>query len=334
MIEFSCENCGQKITVPRVHAGKRGKCPKCKQIVTIPEQITLDTKAKNNDTKSPGVELEISLKEQNLDRSAGEEETPEIAVQNRIDLKTIEKRKLPWLIDIFLYPISVPGLTMLGIYVFTPFILGLILSVLARALGALHPQMVLFLFPLGILFAIIRFIVSWYMIWYFGVCIQESGAGQIRAPETLTKGGGFDIVEMFFKSIRFLCCIVICFGPALAYRLTYEQGDNYFWLILAGGIFFFPMTLLSTVMFDSIIGLNPILIVTSIFSTFFQYCCVVVMFCIPVGIIAGMLIFLPKNTGFLIQLILRTVYAYQLLIAGHLLGDFFKRNEERLYWEV
>ncbi len=334
MIEFSCENCGQKITVPQVHAGKRGKCPKCKQIVAIPEQTTTDTKAKNNDTKSPVVELDISLKEQNLDRSAGEEETPEIAVQNRIDPEIIEKRKLPWLIDIFLYPISVPGLTMLGIFIFTPFILGLILSFLARALGALHPLMVLVLFPLGILFAIIRFIVSWYMIWYFGVCVQESAAGQIRAPETLTKGGGFDIVEMFFQSIRFLCCIVICFGPALAYSLTYEQGDNYFWLILAGGIFFFPMTLLSIVMFDSIIGLNPILIVTSIFSTFFQYCCVVVMFCIPVGIIAGMLIYLPKNTGFLIQLILRTVYAYQLLIAGHLLGDFFKRNEERLYWEV
>jgi hypothetical protein len=334
MIEFSCENCGQKITVPRVHAGKRGKCPKCKQIVTIPKQTTLDTRTKNNDTKSPGVELDISLKEQNLDRSAGEEETPEIAVQNRIDPETIEKRKLPWLIDIFLYPISVPGLTMLGIFIFTPFILGLILAVLARALGALNPLMVLVLFPLGILFVIIRFIVSWYMIWYFGVCVQESGAGQIRAPETLTKDGGFDIVEMFYQSIRFLCCIVICFGPAVAYYFTYKQVDRSFWLILTGGIFFFPMTLLSIVMFDSIIGLNPILIVTSIFSTFFQYCCVVVMFCIPVGIIAGMLIYLPKNTGFLIQLILRTVYAYQLLIAGHLLGDFFKRNEERLYWEV
>ena len=223
---------------------------------------------------------------------------------------------------------------MLGIFIFTPFILGLILSVLARALGALNPRMVLVLSPLALLFAVIRFIITWYMIWYFGVCVQESGAGQIRAPETLTKDGGFDIVEMFFQSIRFLCCIVICFGPILAYYFTYRQADRSFWLILTGGIFFFPMTLLSTVMFDSIIGLNPILIVTSIFSTFFQYCCVVVMFCIPIGIIAGMLVYLPKDTGWLMQIVLRTVYAYQLLIAGHLLGDFFKRNEERLYWEV
>ena len=334
MIKFSCENCGQKITVPRVHAGKRGKCPKCKQIVTIPEQITPDTEPKNNDTKPLGVELDISLKEENLDRSIGEEETPESGVQNRIDLEPIEKRKLPWLIDIFLYPISVPGLTMLAIFIFMPIGLDLILFVLAKVLGALYPRMVLVLLPLAILFAIIRFIVTWYMIWYFGVCVQESAAGQTRAPETLTKDGGFDVVEMFFQSIRFLCCIVICFGPVLAYYFTYREADRSFWLILTGGIFFFPMTLLSIVMFDSIRGLYPILIVTSIFSTFFQYCCVVVMFCIPVGIIAGMLIFLPEDTGFLIQLILRTVYAYQLLIAGHLLGDFFKRNEERLYWEV
>lgn len=329
MIKFSCENCGQKIIMPRIHAGKKGKCPKCKQIVAIPQQRTPDTNA-----KSPGVELEISLKEQNIDRSQCADETPESIVQNRIDIDPVEKRKLPWLIDIFLYPISVPGLTMLGIYVFMPIILGLILFVLARALGAIDPRMVFVLLPLGILFAIIRFIVTWYMIWYFGVCIHGSAAGQTRAPETLTLGGGTDVVEMFFQSIRFLCCIAICFGPALAYYLVYGQSDKYFWLIVIGGIFFFPMALLSTVMFDSIIGLNPFLIITSIFSTFFQYCCVVVMFCIPFGIIAAMLIYLPKDMGILVQIILRAVYAYQLLIAGHLLGDFFSRNEKKLYWEV
>lgn len=130
MIEFACENCGQKITVPRVHAGKKAKCPKCKQIVIIP-----GTKAKNDDTKSPEVELDISLKEQNLDRSAGEEEAPESAVQNRVDFVPIEKRKLPWLIDIFLYPISVPGLTMLAIFIFIPPVLKLILIFLPGLWG-------------------------------------------------------------------------------------------------------------------------------------------------------------------------------------------------------
>lgn len=36
MIRFRCGQCGQKIGVPEAHAGKRGKCPKCGAVVTIP----------------------------------------------------------------------------------------------------------------------------------------------------------------------------------------------------------------------------------------------------------------------------------------------------------
>ena len=35
MIKFYCK-CGQKIRVDDVHAGKKGKCPKCKAVVLIP----------------------------------------------------------------------------------------------------------------------------------------------------------------------------------------------------------------------------------------------------------------------------------------------------------
>ena len=36
MINFNCTNCGQKINVPVMHAGKKGKCPKCKTMLVIP----------------------------------------------------------------------------------------------------------------------------------------------------------------------------------------------------------------------------------------------------------------------------------------------------------
>jgi DNA-directed RNA polymerase subunit RPC12/RpoP len=35
-IKFHCESCGQSISVPQIHAGKKGKCPKCKNIVVVP----------------------------------------------------------------------------------------------------------------------------------------------------------------------------------------------------------------------------------------------------------------------------------------------------------
>ncbi len=36
MIEFICKNCGQKFKVSDQQAGKKGKCPKCKQTIIIP----------------------------------------------------------------------------------------------------------------------------------------------------------------------------------------------------------------------------------------------------------------------------------------------------------
>ncbi len=37
MMRFYCESCGQKIRVPEKHVGRKGKCPKCKNIINIPQ---------------------------------------------------------------------------------------------------------------------------------------------------------------------------------------------------------------------------------------------------------------------------------------------------------
>ena len=37
MIKFRCENCDQKFSVHKNNAGKKGRCPKCKNIVIVPE---------------------------------------------------------------------------------------------------------------------------------------------------------------------------------------------------------------------------------------------------------------------------------------------------------
>ena len=36
MIDFRCPNCSKKVSVADEHAGKRGKCPQCKQVMVIP----------------------------------------------------------------------------------------------------------------------------------------------------------------------------------------------------------------------------------------------------------------------------------------------------------
>jgi len=39
MISFRCKNCNQKIRTSEANAGKKGKCPKCKQAVVIPSAV-------------------------------------------------------------------------------------------------------------------------------------------------------------------------------------------------------------------------------------------------------------------------------------------------------
>lgn len=239
-------------------------------------------------------------------------------------------RKLPWFIDVFCYPVSIPGLTILGIYVFTPVILSLTISALSAVLGPLS----VLLMPLGLVFFIINIIVSAYMFWYFGMCIHESAVGKVRAPETLSGGIDEDIMEMALQLLRIVCCVFVCVGPGLTYYSITNRLDWICWLLLGCGVFFLPMALLAMVMFGSFSGLNPIIIVPSIFSTFLGYCLAVLALCVPVAIAVGILVCLPKGSGTVVVFIMRGMFAYFALVAAHILGRFYYRNAGRLYWEV
>jgi phage FluMu protein Com len=52
VIAFKCEKCGQLMRVPENHAGKSGKCPKCKATVTIPSP-RIASAAENQGTAPP-----------------------------------------------------------------------------------------------------------------------------------------------------------------------------------------------------------------------------------------------------------------------------------------
>jgi hypothetical protein len=93
-------------------------------------------------------------------------------------------------------------------------------------------------------------------------------------------------------------------------------------------------------MFDSVKGLNPILLLSSIFSTFSQYCVLVIL---VIGIIFSFISF-AKLTGtentqkfsitmIFIEGIFIFLETYIALIIAHLIGWFYWRNKEKLNWE-
>jgi hypothetical protein len=345
IIEFCCEKCDRQMSVPKSNAGKKAICPKCNSTFIIPTTQFIGPAETRNDSgdliartiDSPhdltliDVPEEYKLK----DEPAGQYNVSEKAIdrqqESEEDLKAEEsesvgQRSLPWLIDIILYPISISGLLHLGIFTIIPFILSLI----GMLLGPFSLAIALPSF-------LINIAVMLYLYWYVTECIRDSAKGGLRAPEAFATAG---LGDMCSQALYIFGCCLIFFGPVFFYSIFNNKTDVIYWLLLLCGTFFFPMALLACVMFDSIGGLNPLLLIVSIFSTFFQYCGLVLLL---TGIVLGYKAIPTVRTDIpqqetmaiiLLESILFLILLYITFVVAHLLGRFYWRYQDKLKWEV
>ena len=244
----------------------------------------------------------------------------------------VHDRKLPWIIDIFLYPLNKEGLSIMLLSAGIPLILRALVRVLFILTGVFPPMLVFW-----ILFLIIHWIsvlvFMLYVCWYWYECLLDSSAGAIRAPETagITPGVG-DILRQTFRTVA---CLLYSMLPALIYvGHSRQYGDPVFGLLCGLGASLFPMIILAVAVFDSIFVANPFLVLGSVFSTFFQYCRVVI-FC------PGPFLLMPLAAVFLFNYDFRFLgYLFMFLafylglIMAHMLGRFFWNCRDKLNWEV
>jgi len=336
VIEFHCENCDRKIIVPKSHAGKKAICPQCNNTFIIPAIPSPGSSASQNysgdliarSTDSPhdltlmDVPEEYKLKEEPDGQSNVSEEA--IVRQQEYDeyleaeeTESVGQRRLPWFIDIFLYPISIPGLLTMVVIVLGQLLTGFI--------------------QLFCCFSIIlQTIIMLYMFWYFCECIRDSALGGLRAPETVGNMPGLG--EMLWQCLRLVACYIFLFAPMIFYMswifISNTKTDVVISLsLLALGSLFFPMGILAVVMFDSIHGVNPVLIIRSIASTFFQYCGLV-LFLYALSILYTLILSVGPQWNITAYIFSNIIFIWMLLVAGHLLGRFYWRYENKLYWEV
>jgi len=365
VIDFHCENCGRKISVPEVHAGKKGKCPKCKHLVVVPRQ----TERTGQDKSSYLVSFACSMCDQEIQFSetsrgkliecphcgshveapveqisAEEHKAPDqkrredvidgLSLEERQlldgeirvdDVEQTGERKLPWLADIFLYPTTMSGMIHIFFFVIVPILIGL-----------LNRFVLSYAYHYGtIVSAILYIFLVGYMFHYFVECVRDSAAGGVRAPEILGSTLGKD--EMLEQYFTLFACYAFFFGPVTFYRsyiyfYNTQMNNAIFWSLLAYVVFFFPMGILAVVMFDSINGLNPILLICSIASTFFQYCALIIFICILGFLPVALNWILPQSL--IISYISSAVGIYLIMVIAHLLGRFYLRYQEKLNWEV
>jgi len=344
IIEFLCEYCERRISVPKSHAGRKAICPQCNNRFIIPAMHTPGSDVNQDysgnlisrSTDSPhdltllDVPEQYKLKDEPASKADVSEEDS-VAEET----ESTGERILPWFIDVFLYPISGGGLSTIGIILFFRLLTDFV------ALG-----LILFCGCVGLLLGFIIKIVIYYsyVYWYFTECIRDSAAGGLRAPVILASMPGLGAMVMYF--FRIFACYAFTLGPVTFYRgYTYytgiETNNVIFLALLTYGMFFFPMSILAVIMFDSVNGLKPVLLVRSIASTLFPYCGLVFLF-YGLGILFVILysrITFSVRDGFFSWLMLSYIFSnilllYTLLISGHLLGRFFYRFEDKLYWEV
>ncbi len=233
------------------------------------------------------------------------------------------ERKLPWILDIFLYPTSTSGLINLGIFWILPILLE-------------FTRIILPIIP-----GLAGLVVAGYMYYYFMECIRDSAAGGIRAPENI--GSMPDMGDVVTQIMEIIASVVIFWGPLGAYLLykifwqaTGDESsynlttDMVFWLLLGYGIFFFPIGLLALAMFGSSSAFNPVLWIVSIFSAFFQYCSLVLFFCVLVWLFSRMTSVFQQSLFF--SYLFGAVFVYLAMVASHLLGRFYYLNSEKLNW--
>jgi len=336
------------LRIPQIYAGKKGRCPKCNTILTVPKpqprsadsDLSDAERAKAASNSSPydltllDVPREAKAQDQQVEQAESAETTYERLRRLQggsiiQQAEQIPQRKLPWIIDILLYPVSKPGLVLIAISAGIPFILRALTKFLLALTLAFGPMLV---------FLVLFIIVHWaslvifmlYVSWYVCECIRDSAAGGIRAPETAGVAPGlWDILRQTLKSV---VCLAFFMAPAMFYFGRAQRTDTTFWVLYGCGGFLLPMGLLAVVMFDSLRALNPMLIIASIFSTFFLYCGLV-MFCYGLCMLIAVAAYFLLRSWVLGYLFL-FISSYLALVGAHLLGRFYWKYQDKLNWEL
>lgn len=298
MIKFPCQKCGQRISVSDEYAGKSSRCPKCDNQVTIPK---IDGQ----------IELQPVLERAEVPEEKHEAEyySPQRILTD--DTETGE-RKLPWFIDIFLYPISASGLINLGLFFLGPFIL----SILSIAL-----------FPLAIIIFIMRMILAFYFCWYIAECVRDSATGGTRAPSVLVSNSD-DLGGIFSAWANLIACYFACFGPAVFYRLITNQQDSIYWGLMGYSALSFPLLFLSVLIIDSASAWNPFMLIWSFIKLMPQYL-------IVSGVLFGVIWCLhamPSIDNAVLSFFSVLIMSYVIFTGAHLLGRFYWLNRFRLDW--
>jgi hypothetical protein len=237
---------------------------------------------------------------------------------------TADECKLPWLIDAFLYPISASGMIHIAVFVFLPMLVSFLLGLLAAVLSPYLQQGTGYI--IALLAAPFYLVFGCYVCYYIAHCVLDSSKGTRRASD-VPIANTFSVGDLVSQVVLLLGCVAICLWPAAVYYVLRRQTDSRFWLLLACGGFFLPMSFLRGVMFDAFDALNPIRIIRSIGSSLPGYFALALFSLVLAGFIAEVVPRLP-----LWSFLRQGIGYYLVFVLAHRLGWFYWWHKDKLDW--
>jgi len=328
MIRFLCGQCGRKLTVADAHAGRRGKCPHCGHAVHIPQP------GEAQPVKPPCPEdLELAPAPSQRDHAfldlprealqgTSEDGSGLSAAEAAADAEgagnaSAETPAGP--ADVLLYPTNADGLVHMVVLALALWGAELFAVLIAPFLG----------FYSAIFVVILKVLIVGYIIFYLGYSVYDSSRGGRRAP-SIALAPPLDRGELFSQILLLLASIAICFWPAAVYYGLARRVDVWTVLLAAACGFFWPMALLTAVLFDGIDALNPLLIVRSIVVTLPAY----VVLTLELGVLAVLagVVHIVSAQVPVPRVFCSLAYLYLLLSGTHLLGRHYWRHRDRLDW--
>jgi hypothetical protein len=221
--------------------------------------------------------------------------------------------------DALLYPTSADGLVHMG-----SLALALWLADLSRILTAPFLQLYS-----GIVVLILKIFIVGYILFYLSYCVFDSSRGGKRAPN-MALAPMPDRRELLSQVLLLLAGTAISLWPAAVYYGVTLRVDAWSVLLAVSCGFFWPMALLTAVLFDGIDALNPLLIVRSVVVTLPAY----LLLTVELGVLAALIVVVHRISAQLpVPRVFRDVaYLYLLLVGTHLLGRHYRRHRDRLDW--
>jgi hypothetical protein len=123
---------------------------------------------------------------------------------------------------------------------------------------------------------------------------------------------------------------IFCFAPAIVY-VIFVHFDIVFWLLIGFGILYFPMALIAVALTNSVLSINPVLVVPSIIKVPVDYlaaCFILALIALLANFSQLLVSFIP-----LAGLILKNLLAlYFVILEAHVLGLIYHANREKLGW--